>query len=58
MPRPSITSQADIKRVCVALAKAGMGVARVELRPDGTIAIIPAPSLEMTAPLEPAPIVL
>ncbi len=52
MPRAALASQADIARACKALAKAGLGVARVEFRTDGTIAVIPGnpqqepPSLE------------
>lgn len=58
MPRAATASQADIARACRALEKTGLGVARVEIRPDGTIAVIPGAPQHETPTLEGKPIVL
>jgi hypothetical protein len=56
MPRAPTIRAADLDRVLKALAKAGQTVDRVEVRPGGSVLIVPkpAPARAPTAAADPA----
>lgn len=47
MPRAATVRQADLQRAIRALQAAGMGVARIEVRPGGEVVIVPGPALTL-----------